>query len=115
MHPQSSHLSSKFSLVSNAQYYRYLLNSHNQNPDSSTIGIQQVTQSKISNNFHYDLLSASTTTAFVSLDGKIIGCILLEDKLRKQAKEALSEIKSMGINLAMLTGDNENIAKRIAL
>ena len=54
------------------------------------------------------------TTAFVSLDGKIIGCILLEDKLRKEAKQALSKIKSMGINLVMLTGDNENVTKRIA-
>ena len=45
---KSSHLNPKFSLVSNLQCYRYLLDGHNQNPNNSAIGIQQITQSEIS-------------------------------------------------------------------
>jgi P-type E1-E2 ATPase len=39
---------------------------------------------------------------------------LFEDTLRKEAKEAISKMKSMGIRIIMLTGDNEKIAKHIA-
>jgi heavy metal translocating P-type ATPase len=109
-----SHMNSKFLLPLNVQFYRYLVNSHNQNSDNNTKRIQLFKKSDINSITHNDLLSASMTTTFVSLDGKIIGCILLEDKLRKEAKQALSKIKSMGINPVMLTGDNENVTKRIA-
>ncbi len=109
-----SHMNSKFLLPLNVQFYRYLVNSHNQNSDNNTKRIQLFKKSDINSITHNDLLSASMTTTFVSLDGKIIGCILLEDKLRKEAKQALSKMKSMGINLVMLTGDNENVTKRIA-
>ena len=104
-----SNSNSKFLQVAEFQCYRYT-----QEPAfHSDRTIQQVTTSKISENFHNDITSSLTTT-FVSLDGKIIGCILLEDKLRKEARQALSKIKSMGINLVILTGDNENVTKRIA-
>lgn len=61
-----------------------------------------------------DTLLLASTTVLVALDQEIIGVILLEDKLRSKAKEAISEIRSMGLQIIMLTGDNEKIAKRIA-
>jgi len=60
-----------------------------------------------------DNLFAFTTT-FVAVDKQIVGAILFEDTLRKEAKEAISKMKSMGIRIIMLTGDNEKIAKHIA-
>jgi len=60
-----------------------------------------------------DMLLTSTT-AFVSLDGQIIGAVLLEDKLRQETKEAIAKIKAMNIHVVMLTGDNERIARKIA-
>jgi P-type E1-E2 ATPase len=56
----------------------------------------------------------NTTTVFVGLDEKIIGAILLEDSLRFGSKEVISTIKSMGLHPIMLTGDNKNIAEKIA-
>jgi P-type E1-E2 ATPase len=60
-----------------------------------------------------DLLFSSTT-AFVSLDRQIIGAVLLEDKLRQEAKEAIAKIKAMKLHVVMLTGDNERTASKIA-
>src|SRR5215211_7371904 len=59
-------------------------------------------------------LLASSTTAYVALDDEIIGAVLFKDALRKEAREAISRIKSMGIHTIMLTGDNEKIARQIA-
>lgn len=59
-------------------------------------------------------LLASSTTAYVALDDKIIGAVLFKDALRKESREAISKIKSMGIRTIMLTGDNEKIARQIA-
>jgi heavy metal translocating P-type ATPase len=60
-----------------------------------------------------DLLFSSTTT-FVSLDGQIIGAVLLEDKLRQETKDAIAKIIAMNIHVVMLTGDNERTARKIA-
>ena len=57
---------------------------------------------------------SSSTTIFIALDNEVIGAILLEDKIREGSKEAKSKIKSMNLHAIMLTGDNENIAKKIA-
>jgi len=62
---------------------------------------------------HVDMLFSSTT-AFVSLDGQIIGAMLLEDKLRQEAKETITKIKAMNIHVVMLTGDNERTARQVA-
>src|SRR5215472_4049579 len=62
---------------------------------------------------HVDMLFSSTT-AFVSLDGQIIGAMFLEDKLRQEAKETITKIKAMNIHVVMLTGDNERTARKVA-
>lgn len=56
----------------------------------------------------------SSITAFVSLDRKIIGAVLLEDKLRQEIKEAIAKIKAMKLHVVMFTGDNERTASKIA-
>lgn len=44
-----------------------------------------------------------------------LGCICLSDKIRKKAKETVSELRRLGIeNTVMLTGDTPYAAKRIA-
>jgi Cu+-exporting ATPase len=54
------------------------------------------------------------TTILVSVDGKIAGIIGLLDTPKSGAKEAVSALKSLGIESVMLTGDNERTAKEIA-
>jgi Cu+-exporting ATPase len=54
------------------------------------------------------------TTILVSVNGKIAGVIGLLDTPKPGAKEAVSALKSLGIESVMLTGDNERTAKEIA-
>ncbi len=45
---------------------------------------------------------------------KVIGVIALYDKPRKDSKELIAELKSLGLKIKMLTGDDVNIAREIA-
>lgn len=43
-----------------------------------------------------------------------IGCIVLEDEVRGEAKRAIKQLRAMGVvRTIMLTGDNERVAKRV--
>jgi len=54
------------------------------------------------------------TATLVAIDGKISGIIALADTIKDNAREAINSLKSMGIEVIMLTGDNERTAKAIA-
>jgi len=55
------------------------------------------------------------TTMMISSDKQYKGFITISDSLRETSKDALTELKNMGINhLVMLTGDNEMTAKSVA-
>ncbi len=51
---------------------------------------------------------------FFAIDGTLIASFELSDKLRVGAKEALSTLKSLGLRIAMLTGDHALSANTIA-
>lgn len=53
-----------------------------------------------------------TPMAFI-LDGKFIGMIAVADSIKPDSAEAISQLKNMGIRVAMLTGDNERTAQAI--
>lgn len=57
---------------------------------------------------------AGKTAVLVAVDGRTEGVIGLADKLRDSAREMVSELKRMGIELYMLTGDNRQTAEFIA-
>ncbi len=44
----------------------------------------------------------------------VLGIIALSDKVKPESQRAISELHKQGLNLVMLTGDNENAAARIA-
>ena len=54
------------------------------------------------------------TTVLVSVNNSVIGIIGLLDTPKPGAKEAITALKSLGVQPIMLTGDNENTAKEIA-
>jgi Cu+-exporting ATPase len=54
------------------------------------------------------------TTAMVAVDEQVIGLIGLMDVPRDSAKEAVSTLKSMGLTVVMITGDNRQTAQAIA-
>jgi Cu+-exporting ATPase len=55
------------------------------------------------------------TGTLVAIDNKLAGIIALADTIKKNAKDAIDILtNSMGIEVAMLTGDNERTAKAVA-
>jgi Cu+-exporting ATPase len=55
------------------------------------------------------------TVTLVSIDEKLSGIIAMADTLKENAYEAIGSLKNMGIELIMLTGDNERTSKAMAL
>lgn len=64
-------------------------------------------------NIKNDSLSEGTQVA-VALNDRFAGLIIVKDEPRQDAKETIEVLKTMNIEVAMLTGDNEAIAKVIA-
>ncbi|MGN0386723.1 MAG: heavy metal translocating P-type ATPase [Lachnospiraceae bacterium] len=51
---------------------------------------------------------------FLAKDGIYIGCLLISDTLKEDAKEAISELKKNKLKTAILTGDTEENTKEVA-
>jgi len=60
------------------------------------------------------LFQQGKTIVFVLSENIIIGAIALADKIRKESKEAVDELRKMNIKTIMLTGDNKKVAERVA-
>lgn len=54
------------------------------------------------------------TVMFLSVEGKPAGLLALSDSLKPTAKEAVSEMHRLGLEVAMVTGDNQRAASAIA-
>ena len=54
------------------------------------------------------------TVVFLLVDNKLIGAIALADIVREESKEAIKQLKELGIKPMMLTGDNKQVAKWVA-
>jgi P-type Cu+ transporter len=54
------------------------------------------------------------TATLVTIDNKLAGIIAIADTIKENAKQAIDSLKSMGIEVVMLTGDNERTAKAVA-
>lgn len=62
-----------------------------------------------------DRLSAEGKTAlYLAKDGAYIGMIAVADKIKEDAREAISWLEAMGIDTVMLTGDNKITADAVA-
>lgn len=60
------------------------------------------------------LSSRAATPMFVAYDDRLVGIISVSDAIREDSKEAILELESLGIEVIMLTGDNEITARAIA-
>jgi len=61
-----------------------------------------------------ELLEEGKTVMFLGLDSQVAGIVALADTLKPGAKAALQALRKMGIETAMLTGDNRRTAEAIA-
>ena len=57
---------------------------------------------------------SESATAFVAVDGNVIGWITVEDRVRDEAMGVVAELRGMGIEPVMITGDREEVARRVA-
>lgn len=61
-----------------------------------------------------ELSGQGKTVIYVMIDNQLAGAIALADIIRPEAKEAVSQLKKMGIACMMLTGDNRRVAQWVA-
>jgi heavy metal translocating P-type ATPase len=59
-------------------------------------------------------MRTETSEVLIGKSQKIIGIIHLADVLRPEAKQAVADLKTLGIRSVLLTGDAESIARNIA-
>src|SRR5690554_1989694 len=54
------------------------------------------------------------TVPMLAIDGKVVGFVVISDKIKASSKKALAELQEQGIEVIMLTGDNHDTAKAVA-
>lgn len=54
------------------------------------------------------------TAMYIAINGTIMGIVAVADTVKETAKIAVDQLKQLGIEVYMLTGDNERTAKAIA-
>src|SRR5690606_37272476 len=55
------------------------------------------------------------TVIFMAVDGKAAGLLDIADTIKKTTQEAIHGLKSLGIHIVMLTGDNRRTAEAVGL
>ncbi|MFH1314282.1 MAG: heavy metal translocating P-type ATPase, partial [Candidatus Eisenbacteria bacterium] len=60
------------------------------------------------------LAGQGKTVVFVMIEDKLSGAIALADIIRPESREAISQLKEMGIRCMMLTGDNGEVARSVS-
>jgi Cu2+-exporting ATPase len=60
-----------------------------------------------------ELASTGRTAVLVAVDGRGVGVIALADAVRETSAQAVSALHDLGVEVVMLSGDNEATARRI--
>ncbi len=63
---------------------------------------------------HKSLSSQGKTVVYLMTDDEFVGAMALSDQIRSDSKQAVDALHSIGIKVAMLTGDNDIVAKGVA-
>lgn len=70
---------------------------------------------KMMNTYHLDHIvhTGHMSEVFIAYNNELIGCVLIADTIKKEAKHTIDEIHKQGIKTAMLTGDRKESANYI--
>ncbi|WP_258541993.1 heavy metal translocating P-type ATPase [Parvicella tangerina] len=58
--------------------------------------------------------SQGKTVPYIAIDGSIVGLIVISDAIKTTSKKAIQELRDRGVEVIMMTGDNEHTAKAVA-
>jgi P-type Cu2+ transporter len=61
-----------------------------------------------------ELRGTGRTVVHIALDGKLLGLIAIADAVRPTSTAAIKALRARGVEVIMLTGDNQGTAERIA-
>ncbi len=64
--------------------------------------------------FSSALASEAKTPMFLAIDGRPAGIIAVADIVKPDSRQAITQLKDMGLEVIMLTGDNQQTAEAIA-
>ncbi|MDQ3638487.1 MAG: heavy metal translocating P-type ATPase, partial [Actinomycetota bacterium] len=62
-----------------------------------------------------ELATGGKTPMFVAVDGRPAGLVAVADTVREESREAIEKLHSLGLEVAMITGDNRRTAEAIAM
>ena len=57
---------------------------------------------------------SGASLVYVAVDGRVAGLLTARDPVRPGTKEALAELRGLGLQITMLTGDGERAARHVA-
>ena len=60
------------------------------------------------------LRAGGNTLSIIAVDGQVVGAIGVADTVRPSAKKTVAALKSLGLEVAMVTGDHEGVARTIS-
>lgn len=75
---------------------------------------EEITIAKDLENKAEQFMNAGKTLAYVAVDRKHIALLAIADTIKSEAKETVSRLKQIGVDVWMITGDNEKTARAIA-
>ena len=59
--------------------------------------------------------SDGKTVLYAVAEGRLLGAFAVEDEIRPESSEAITELHQLGIRVAMITGDSKTVADSVAL
>lgn len=78
-------------------------------PNTNSIRISESFQKKIES-----LESEGKTVVLVCVEDDVVGIIAISDSVRENAKHVICEIKHLGLNVMLLSGDNQRTTESVA-
>ncbi len=58
--------------------------------------------------------TSGQTPLYVAIDGKLAGLLSVSDKVKPQARKTIAELKTLGLDIIMATGDRQETAQAVA-
>lgn len=58
--------------------------------------------------------SDGKTVVYAATEGRVFGAFAVEDEIRPESKEAVTELHRLGVRVAMITGDSKTVADSVA-